>query len=226
MGIIPDKFSSVQEYQSVFRIPLLEELRAQAQQGLQKSMITGSIPPVQIHEKVIKNVRKRTEMNVKKQVALTVRLLHNQRGLRVHRSDLMLLCGEVPKWNSELEIVIQTPNTFYILAYVDKAEVDSPLISARISAQAAGSSLVEKLKSSLSTSCYAVILDTGLVPTFRIWSALHRPIPSKHPPETSVIQEILDIQPQVTNFLSHLANSNIMSQANMRSILSTPCQAR
>lgn len=188
--IIPDKFTSVEDYLKVFGVPLLEEVRAQIHQALQKSMASASTLPVKTYGKVNKQGKNLRVINV--------RILSNPRNLAVHNLDLVLLCNEVPKWDPELEVVIQTRNTFYVLAVV--GEEEQPFMKLTVYIQDKGLEQENWLGSLSKSTWYAVTLDTGLVPALRIWRALHWPLPSKPAAKPSVIQEILNVQPQVTNF--------------------------
>ena len=51
-----------------------------------------------------------------------VRVLSCDKNLSEQNSDLVLFCNKVSKWDSELGVVIQTRNSFYVLAVAGEAE--------------------------------------------------------------------------------------------------------
>ncbi|CAK9228694.1 unnamed protein product [Sphagnum troendelagicum] len=186
---IPEKFSSVNEYRSAFRIPVLEELRAQIQQALQKTMASSSpsstvFSPVRITK--VKGTKNKKKTTMKRNIS--IRLLAKDRV--THRfpvpcfADLMLLCsGRIPEWDPNNEKFLAEPGSnarakrscgcSFALAFVTFGRL-SPTIAADVYAQNEGS-LLRQLQDS-ECPWFGVLLNFNLTPVLRIWNALHRPL--------------------------------------------------
>ncbi|CAK9878066.1 unnamed protein product [Sphagnum jensenii] len=186
---IPEKFSSVNEYRSAFRIPVLEELRAQIQQALQKTMASSSpsstvFSPVRITK--VKGTKNKKKTTMKRNIS--IRLL--AKDPVTHRfpvpcfADLMLLCsGRIPEWDPNNEKFLAEPGSnarakrscgcSFALAFVTFGRL-SPTIAADVYAQNEGS-LLRQLQDS-ECPWFGVLLNFNLTPVLRIWNALHRPL--------------------------------------------------
>ncbi|CAM6022126.1 unnamed protein product [Sphagnum balticum] len=186
---IPEKFSSVNEYRSAFRMPVLEEVRAQIQQALQKTMASSSpsfrvFSPVRITK--VKGTKNKKKTTMKRNIS--IRLLAKDRFTHQFpvpcRADLMLLCsGRIPEWDPNNEKFLAEPGSnapakgscgcSFALAFVTFGRF-SPTIAADVYAQNEGS-LLRKLQDS-ECPWFGVLLNINLTPALRIWNALHRPL--------------------------------------------------
>ncbi|CAM6047710.1 unnamed protein product [Sphagnum compactum] len=186
---IPEKFSSVNEYRSAFRMPVLEEVRAQIQQALQKTMASSSpssrvFSPVRITK--VKGTKNKKKTTMKRNIS--IRLLAKDRVTHQFpvpcRADLMLLCsGRIPEWDPNNEKFLAEPGSnapakgscgcSFALAFVTFGRL-SPTIAADVNAQNEGS-LLRKLQDS-ECPWFGVLLNINLTPFLRIWNALHRPL--------------------------------------------------
>ncbi|KAH8959030.1 hypothetical protein BDL97_06G059600 [Sphagnum fallax] len=240
---IPEKFSSVNEYRSAFRIPVLEELRAQIQQALQKTMASSSpsstvFSPVRITK--VKGTKNKKKTTMKRNIS--IRLLAKDRV--THRfpvpcfADLMLLCsGRIPEWDPNNEKFLAEPGSnapakgscSFALAFVTFGRL-SPTIAADVYAQNEGS-LLRQLQDS-ECPWFGVLLNINLTPVLRIWNALHRPLVAQKiaPCQPSLMQELLEIQSQADPLLVKSATDVFghagAEHASLGKAIESYCEAR
>jgi hypothetical protein len=193
-------------------MPVLEEVRAQIQQALQKTMASSSpssrvFSPVRITK--VKGTKNKKKTTMKRNIS--IRLLAKDRVTHKFpvpcRADLMLLCsGRIPEWDPNNEKFLAEPGSnapakgscgcSFALAFVTFGRL-SPTIAANVYAQNEGS-LLCKLQDS-ECPWFGVLLNINLTPVLRIWNALHRPLVAQKiaPCQPSLMQELLEIQSQV-----------------------------
>ncbi|KAG0598916.1 hypothetical protein M758_12G111700 [Ceratodon purpureus] len=188
---IPKEFSSMKEYLQVFRAPLLEEVRAQLHQALDKSISmqrSDHVVKVTI-QKVVKPKKGPGEVQSDKKIIT----FHLPTNLGVKTSDLLLFCSAKPRWDAERECLV-TSNTMFVLACASSVKEDSPVVSAIVYVPD-GSPILTKLE--VSSVWHVVLPGVGLTPAGRIWNAISVPFASEKELQKSVTHTILRIHPQV-----------------------------
>lgn len=195
MRDIPMEFESMTEYIGAFRVPLLEEIRAQVHQALEKSISQGKGHVV----KVTRIIELRGKNEDPSMIRLFIKLpLHTRGTTPVRGSDLILLCRDkLLKWDSKHGCLTPRSLNHFILAMVQNARDNSPLFTAVVNV-AVKSPLLEDLRSP-SNVLFVVALGMSLTPTERIWASLNKNDSSTPVKSTSVIQDVLQIPRQVFN---------------------------
>jgi hypothetical protein len=188
------EFSSTEEYLGVFHVPLLEEVRAQLHQALEKSIsvqATGRAVAT-IIRKIVRPKKVRDEDKSSKKI------LEFHLHLEVKTSDLILLCSDEPRWDTKRGRLLKSDSVF-VLACVVFVDENSPQVSAVVYVED-GSPILTKL---VDKSAWHVVLPgVGLTPAERIWNAISMPFELKEVSQKSVIQNILRIDRQVCQMLT------------------------
>ena len=182
----------MKEYLQVFRAPLLEEVRAQLHQALDKSISmqrSDHVVKVTI-QKVVKPKKGPGEVQSDKKIIT----FHLPTNLGVKTSDLLLFCSAKPRWDAERECLV-TSNTMFVLACASSVKEDSPVVSAIVYVPD-GSPILTKLE--VSSVWHVVLPGVGLTPAGRIWNAISVPFASEKELQKSVTHTILRIHPQVS----------------------------
>jgi hypothetical protein len=187
------EFSSTEEYLRVFRVPLLEEVRAQLHQALEKSIsvqATGRAVTT-IIRKIVRPKKVRDEDKSSKKI------LEFHLHLEVKTSDLILLCSDEPRWDTKRGRLLKSDSVF-VLACVVFVDENSPQVSAVVYVED-GSPILTKLV--VEPEWHVVLPGVGLTPARRIWNAISEPFASKEASRKSVTRTILRIDRQVwSNF--------------------------
>lgn len=193
---MPMEFSSTEAYQQAFRVPLLEELRAQLHQALESSITMGPVLPVDI-------TCQKTSNN--KQYTKTKFLLKSSSWTRstsespIKGSEIILLCNDELKWDSTRECpVIPAHDTFrcILASAFTIAEQETKATSY---VQTSDLDFIQSSIRKEKSSWRVVRTGMGVIPAQRIWDALDKVIKkvSNVPPLLPVMQSILQIK-QVT----------------------------
>ena len=187
------EFSSTEEYLGVFHVPLLEEVRAQLHQALEKSITvqTAGRAVTTIIRKIVRPNPKKVRDEDKSSKKILE--FHLQSNLGVKTSDLILLSSRAPRWDTKRERLLESDSEF-VLACVVFARENSPLVSAAVYVQD-GSLILTKLV--VKSAWHVVLTGVGLTPARRIWNAISEPFASKEVTQKSVIHNILRIDRQV-----------------------------
>jgi hypothetical protein len=188
------EFSSTEEYLRVFRVPLLEEVRAQLHQALEKSI------SVQIADRIItiiiRNIVRPNPAKVLDQDKSSKKILefHLPSNLGVKTSDLILLCSGALRWDTKRERLLKS-NSVFVLACVVFVDEFSPLVCAAVYVRDGSPILMAQL---VIHSVWQVVLPgVNLTPARRIWGAISMPFESKTASRKSVTNTILRIDQQV-----------------------------
>jgi hypothetical protein len=196
--VIPMEFSSTEEYLGVFHVPLLEEVRAQLHQALEKSISvqTAGRDVTTIIRKIVRPNPKKVRDEDKSSKKILEFYLQSNLGVKT--SDLILLSSRKPRWDTKRERLLESDSVF-VLARVVFARENSPRVSAAVYVQD-GSPILTKL---VDKSAWHVVLPgVGLTPAERIWNAISMPFELKEVSQKSVIQNILRIDRQVCQMLT------------------------
>jgi hypothetical protein len=192
------EFSSTEEYLGVFHVPLLEEVRAQLHQALEKSISvqTAGRDVTTIIRKIVRPNPKKVRDEDKSSKKILEFYLQSNLGVKT--SDLILLSSRKPRWDTKRERLLESDSVF-VLARVVFARENSPRVSAAVYVQD-GSPILTKL---VDKSAWHVVLPgVGLTPAERIWNAISMPFELKEVSQKSVIQNILRIDRQVCQMLT------------------------
>lgn len=205
------EFSSTAEYLRAFHVPLLEEVRAQLHQALQKS-ITQSEAPAIVRARVTKMIHTKAKNQDPSMRKFNLYLSrHSRRDTTVRSKDLILLCcGKLPKLNHEREGLPPRMHHKFLLVNVIFAREGSPVITATAYLPD-GSPILEKLNSPSArrSEWFAVLLGMSLIPADRIWTSINVNNNSAPPAsEMSVTQDLLQIYSQV--MLCHQFRTSLM----------------
>jgi hypothetical protein len=187
------EFSSTEEYLGAFLLPLLEEVRAQLHQALEKSITvqTAGRAVTTIIRKIVRPNRKKVRDEDKSSKKILEFYLQSNLGVKT--SDLILLSSRKPLWDTKRGRLLESDSVF-VLACVVFARENSPRVSAAVYVQD-GSRILTKLV--VKSAWHVVLPGVGLTPARRIWNAISEPFASKEVTQKSVIHNILRIDRQV-----------------------------
>ena len=192
------EFSSAQEYLQVFHVPLLEEVRAQLHQALEKSIsgqAAGHITTV--IRKIVKPNPKKVRDEDKSSKKILEFNLPPKLGAKY--SDLILFCSKKPRWNSKRESLVKS-DVVFVLGCVVHASKTSSKVCAIVYVEN-GDPLLTKLK--VMSVWHVVLPGVGLTPARRIWEAINMPFGFMEVLfRRSVIHTVLQIDQQVREFLT------------------------
>jgi len=198
MQEIPMEFSSTSEYLRAFRVPLLEEVRTQLHQALEKGIKQGACVPVRITKMVATKAKKQDLFIRRFNLSLSPIARQNS---TVRSSDLILLCcGERPQWDSSRECLEPQTHHKYVLVGVVYARDGSSFFTADAYLPD-GSPILEKLQlpSARQPAWFAVLLGMSLIPAHRIWNSINKTESEARLLQTSVMHDVLQINQQVMN---------------------------
>lgn len=194
MKDIPMEFRSTSEYLRAFRVPLLEEVRAQVHQALEKSIQDDDCVPVRDAKWIAHKTAKNQDPSMRKfSMSLS-------RQSTVTYLDLILLCsGDRPRWDSKRECLAPLTPQKFVLVCVVYAEEEQPFFTATAHLPD-GSPIFEELRRPFAQrpTWFAVLLGMSLIPADRIWGSINETdsVQSRKS-KTSVMQEVLRIDPQL-----------------------------
>lgn len=187
------EFASTAEYLGAFRVPLLEEVRAQLHQALEKSLSQGEVHAVRVTKMIVSKAKNQDSSMRKFNLSLK---RHARGNTPVRHSDLILLCcGKRPKWDSIRECLTPQRHHKFVLVNVVYARDGSPVFTATAYLPR-GSPILEKFFSP-SATWFVVLLGMSLIPADRIWKALNK---TDSAARGSVTQDLLQIYQHVRNF--------------------------
>lgn len=192
VGVIPMEFSSTEEYLRFFRVPLLEEVRAQLHQALDKSL--GLHTAGHVVTTTIREIVKPAQAQERNDACKKILTLHLRSNARIRTSDLILLCSAKPRWDAKRECLLTKNSDMFVLACVVNAEEGSPIVSMNVHVQD-GSEISHKLV--CSSSWHVVLLGMSLIPAQRIWNAVSKPFPADEVSKMSVTHTVLRIDKQI-----------------------------
>ncbi|XP_074320393.1 helicase sen1-like [Silene latifolia] len=203
---IPDTFSSTAEYLKSFKLPLIEETRADFCSGLESiaespaseiskiSIDKTHKPPKELHYKI--TIRPVTD-------------LHNPGGHYDPQSgDVFALSNVRPRNVADLV----RPGQNIIFAFVEKASEDEPSILITPSEELDRSELLSKKKETKLFATFVMNLTTNT----RIWKALH---PSPKSPNLGLLENLLQHNPSGDNEECSVCVSEEVSKARKSSVL-------
>ena len=191
---MPMEFSSTEAYQQAFRVPLLEETRAQLHHALE-SITMGSVLPVDItcQKKSTRTEKQYTKTNFRLNSSSWTRSTFES---PINGSEIILLCSDELKWDSTRECVIIPENDKFrcILASVSTTPEEQTEATAYV--QTSDLDFIQKSISKKKSSWRAVRTGVSFIPAQRIWNALDKvngPVNSVSP-LLPVMQSILQIK--------------------------------
>ncbi|XP_074320392.1 helicase sen1-like [Silene latifolia] len=203
---IPDTFSSTAEYLKSFKLPLIEETRADFCSGLESiaespaseiskiSIDKTHKPPKELHYEI--TIRPVTD-------------LHNPGGHYDPQSgDVFALSNVRPQNIGDLV----RPGQNIIFAFVEKASEDEPSILITPSEVLDRSELLSKKKETKLFATFVMNLTTNK----RIWKALH---PSPKSPNLGLLENLLQHNPSGDNEECSVCVSEEVSKARKSSVL-------
>jgi hypothetical protein len=187
------EFSSTEAYQQAFRVPLLEEIRAQLHQALESSITMGSVLPVDITCKTKSKGDEKpyTKTNFRLNSSSWTRSTSES---PINGSEIILLCSDDLKWDNTRECLVIPANDKFRCILASASLTPEQQATAYVQ-----TSDLEFIRGSISdkkSSWRAVRTGMSFIPAQRIWNALDkviRPVNSE-PPLFPAMQSILQIK--------------------------------
>ena len=194
---MPMEFSSTEAYQQAFRMPLLEEIRAQLHQALE-SITMGSVVPVHItcQGMSIGNAKQYTKTNFRLKSSSWTRSTSES---PINGSEIILLCSDELKWDSTRECLVIPANDKFrcILASASTTpEQQTEATEATAYVRTSDLDFIWSSTKDKKSSWHAVRTGVSVIPAQRIWYALDKVIGPVNsvPPLLPVMQSILQIK--------------------------------
>ena len=186
---MPMEFSSTEAYQQAFRVPLLEELRAQLHQGLESSITMGPLLPVDI------TCQKKSNQ---KQYTKTKFLLKSSSWTRstsespIKGSEIILLCNDELKWDSTRECPVIPAHDKFRCILASAFTTPERETKATAHVQTSDIDFIQSSITEEKSSWRAVRTGVSFIPFQRIWDALDKVIRQVN--SVPLMQSILQIK--------------------------------
>ena len=202
------EFPSASEYLRAFRVPLLEEVRTQVHQALEKSSKEGDCVPVRVTKLIRSKTAKKQDPSMRKFNMSLSR--HGRQNTSVRSLDLILLCcGDRPRWDSGRECLAPMTQRFVLVSVV-YAKDEQPFFTATAYLPD-GNPILEELRlpAAQRPTWFVVLLGMSLIPADRVWRSINETDYESRVLKTSVMQEVLRIYLQVIICNNFRANGTL-----------------
>ena len=193
---MPMEFSSTKAYQQAFRMPLLEEFRAQLHQALESSITKGPVLPVDITCQKQSNKKQYTKMKVLLESSSWTRSTSES---PINGSEIILLCTDELKWDSTRECPIIPAHDKFRCILASASTTPEQETKATAYVRTSDLDFIRGTISEEKSPWRAVRTGMSVIPAQRIWYALDKvlgPVDSVTP-LLPVIRSILKVK-QVT----------------------------
>jgi hypothetical protein len=190
------EFSSTEAYQQPFRMPLLEEFRAQLHQALESSITKGPALPVDITCQKQSNKKLYTKTKVLLESSSWTRSTSES---PINGSEIILLCNDNLKWDSTRECPVIPAHDKFRCILASASITPEQETEATAYVRTSDLDFILRSISEEISSWRALRTGMSFIPAQRIWYALDKVIgPINSVPQLfPVIQSILKVK-QVT----------------------------